>query len=165
MSERCPGTGQFSSRFAEKSIGEIVGEAPQRQIDRRLLEELDLTFQVGQAILTFLGSGAVLGRSAPDPRGDPGSGEEESVLAVDGFGLIRKSRPMKSSKQPISGSVSGEQSAGSIGSVSPGGETDDDQLSLGITKSWNRTSPVGLVFIGFTTSDGHLFAPGDKPGA
>ena len=50
----------------------------------------------------------------------------------------------------ISGSVAGERSAGAVGSVSAGGEAEDEDPRAGVAKAGYRPGPVGLVEVGAT---------------
>src|SRR5215471_9973395 len=74
--------------------------------------------------------------------------QSEVVIAGDSLRLGCKADFVKDGVHKVTGSVSGEGAAGSIGSMGPRSQAKDEDTGTGITKAWNRAGPVGLIAVG-----------------
>ena len=91
-----------------------------------------------QAARDLLGRRLVVGRRAPDRRGDERITQCQPVVRVLRRGDVREAGAMERGHQEIAraaDAVAGEHAAGAVGAVRRGRETDDQQ-----TRAWDRRS-------------------------
>jgi hypothetical protein len=74
--------------------------------------------------------------------------ESEAVVAGDGTGFAGEAELVKDRVHEVAGSVTGEGSAGAVGSVSAWSETEDEDTCSGVAEARHGPGPVGLVLIG-----------------
>jgi hypothetical protein len=135
-----------------EQIGEVTvkGDLPQADDDTDALQGLDLGGEMRGAVAEFLRRGFVARRSAANDRGDPGVAQFETVIAGDRAPLAGEAEVVEDGIHEVAGAVSGEGTAGAVGSVSAGSEAEDEDTRAGVAEAGNGPSPVGLVLIGAT---------------
>lgn len=74
--------------------------------------------------------------------------ESEAIVPGDGTGFAGEAELVKDRIHEVAGSVTGEGSAGAVGSMSAWSETEDEDTCAGVTEARDGLSPVGLVLIG-----------------
>ena len=77
--------------------------------------------------------------------GDIAVDQAESVITVDGVGLIRESEAVQGTVQPVSRSVTGKHPAGTIAAMCRRRESDNQQTGIRRTEAGNRPAPVFLI--------------------
>ena len=125
----------------------------------------DLCGQMRRTVANLFGGGLVAGWSAADDRADPELAKFEAVVAADGGGLAGQAELVEDGVHEVSGAVAGERAAGAVGSVSSGGEAEDEDTGVGVAEAWNRFGPVLLVTIGLAGVRADAAAVVDEPGA
>lgn len=80
------------------------------------------------------------------------------------MGLIGKSGLVQGSVQPIAATVAGEHSAGSIRTVSCGGQADDEQVGHRIAEVRNGQAPVFPFLKGSPLGSSDFLAIASQPG-
>jgi hypothetical protein len=103
------------------------------------------------AVANLLGRGLVARGRAADDGGDPGVAQAKTVVAGDGAGFAGKSERVEHGVHEVAGAISGEGTAGAVGTVGAGSESNDQDACAWISEAGNRTCPVGLVLVGTTT--------------
>ena len=86
---------------------------------------VELPFEERPAGKAFLGQGPVVRGGATKRCGDEGVVELEAIVARCRLKLRGESEPMKRSIEPLSGAISGEHPARSVGTVRRRSEADD----------------------------------------
>ena len=120
----------------------IEGDFAETEDDAETSEGGDFLIEVRGAGGDLRGEGFVAGGSAADDGGDPGIGDGEAVAAVRGAGLRGESGAVEERVEEIAGTVAGEGAAGAVGSVSAGGEADEEDAGGGIAEGGNGLAPV-----------------------
>ena len=159
-------------RFASDDAGleqvsevAIESDLSEADDDTDAWQGLDFAGQVGGAVAEFLGRGLVSRRGAANDRGDPGVAELESIIAGDGVGFGGEAEFVEDRVHEVAGAVAGEWAAGAVGSVSAGGETEDEDAGAGVSEAGNGTAPVGLVLVGAAFGLGDALGTGaGEPG-
>lgn len=113
----------------------------------------------------FLREGPVVRGGATERCRDERVVELEAVVARCRLKLRGEPEPMKRSIEPLSGAISGEHPARSVGTVRRRSEADDQQTRLWISKTRHRTAPVLLVFVCRSLFACDLLAPQYQPWA
>jgi hypothetical protein len=133
--------------------------------DSDLRQSLDLGGQMSCAVANLPRGGLVSGGCAADDRGDPRVAEAEAVVAGDGVWLGGEAEFVEDGIHEISGAIAGEGAPGAVGSVSSGGEAEDENAGLRVAEAGNGTGPVGVVDVGAAAGFADAGAVFAEPGA
>ena len=133
-----------------EQVGEIAveGDLSEADDDADARQGLNLVGKVDGAVANLLGVGFVAGRGAADDGGDPGVAELQAVFAGDGAGFGGEAELVQDGIHEVAGAVAGEGTPGAVGSVSAGGEAEDEDAGARVAKAGNGAGPVGLVDVG-----------------
>jgi hypothetical protein len=101
-----------------------------------------------RAVADLLRERFVAGRGATDDRGDPGVAKLEAVVAGDSERFVGETEIVEDRVHEVSGAIAGEGSAGAVGTVGAGSESNDQDACAWISEAGDRTCPVGLVLVG-----------------
>jgi hypothetical protein len=77
--------------------------------------------------------------------------ELETVVAGDSERFVCETEIVENRVHEVSGAVTGEGTAGAVGTVGAGSESNDQDACAWISEAGDRTCPVGLVLVGTTT--------------
>ena len=94
--------------------------------------------------------------------GDRAVSQGQTVAQIRRFRLIGKACCVKSFEQPVATSIPSEHSTRAVGSMSPWGESNDQEFGCGVAEVWNRLAPVIFVSIGSSFFHGHILAVLDQ---
>src|SRR5882724_6825170 len=84
--------------------------------------------------------------------------QAQPVVAVQGSGLVRKSRLMQGLVKKIAGAIAGENAACAIRSMRGGSQPKDEQLGVGIAEAGHASAPIGPLAESAPLLLRHLFA-------
>ena len=126
----------------------IEGNSAEADDDADAGQGLNLAGQVSSAIADLLRQGLVSRWSTADDGGDPGVAQLEAIVAMDGARLGGKAKLMQDGIHESAGAVPGEGASGSVGSMSAGGQTENQDAGARVAEAWNRTRPIGLIEVG-----------------
>src|SRR6202035_3076643 len=150
---------------APLEVIEVGIEAAPSQRDHYLhiTETGQLTIQIVSAVREFLWQGLVIGRSAPNRRGDVEVFQLQSVLAIGSDGLIGKASFVQYRKHEFARCVPSKRTAGAIRSVCPGSEPQNQNSGCGIAESRHRLAPILTIPISPAFLASNLFAIFHQP--
>src|SRR5262249_856148 len=100
---------------------------------------------------------------AADGGGDVGIAELQAVAPMRGRRLRRKSGFVEHPIKKMSGAVAGEGTAGTVGTVGPRREPQNQQACLRVAPSRNRLSPVVPIEVGTALFLADLATVRDQP--
>ena len=112
------------------------------------LQDFQLSLKVGAAIRNFTRKGLVVRRRTTAGGRGVDAIELQAIVAVERSRLIREAGFVQRGVEKVARTVTREHSPGTVRSMSCGSEPQNQQLGLGITKSWNRLAPVFPSAIG-----------------
>ena len=69
---------------------------------------------------------------------------------MEGDGFAGEAELVEDGVHEVAGAVAGEGAAGAVGSVSSGGEAEDEDAGVGIAEARDGFGPVFLITVGFT---------------
>jgi hypothetical protein len=140
----------FGDDAGVEQVGEVAveGDLAEADDDADAGEGLDFGGEMLGAVAYLLGQGLVAGRGAADDGGDPGVAEAEAVVAGDGAGLGGEAKVVEDGVHEVAGAVSGEGTAGAVGTMGAGSESKYQEAGFGIAEAGDGTGPVGLVDVG-----------------
>lgn len=133
--------------------------------DAQMPELSEFRVQMHGAVADLLRSRLVSWRGAANHRCDPGFAKLESILARHTLRLICKAGLVENRVHEVTGSVAGERSAGSVGSMGAGGEAENQHAGARITKTRHGPCPVGLIPVRAALRLSDPFAVRAKTGA
>ena len=148
VGEGVVGAAGDDSREQEVCEVAVPGDLAEADDDADAGECADLGREVDGAVANLLGRGLVPGRRAADNRGDPRVAQAQAVVAGDGAGLGGEAEFVEHGVHEVAGAVSGKGAAGAVGSVSAGGEAEDEQAGAGVTEAGDRARPILVVLVG-----------------
>ena len=122
----------------------LPGEPPERDDDVRVLQDLELAHEVGQAVVAFLGVGAIVRRSATVDRCDVDAAELGPVVSGYGDWARCEAGPVEGGEQEVTGPIAREDAAGAVAAVRRRGKPDDDDARGGYAPPGYRPGPVTL---------------------
>jgi len=111
-------------------------------------QRLNLAGEMGGAVANLLGQRLVAGWSAANDGGNPGVAKLETIVAVDGSGLGGEAKFVQDGIHEITGAIPSKRAASTVGSVSAGGQSEDQDAGAGVAKAGNGTGPVSLILVG-----------------
>ncbi len=152
MTETVCGFSGDDSGVEQISQVAIEGNLAEADDDPDTRQGLHLVGEVLGTVTDLLRERLISGRGTAYDRGYPGMTELEAIVAGDRFGFTGKAEVVKNWIHEVAGSVTGERTAGSIGTMSAGSESKDQDTGARIAESGDRTRPVGLVLIRAATS-------------
>jgi hypothetical protein len=115
-------------RLAENAERILEREAAESDDDPHAREQPELLHQVRQAAIALGRRGTVVGRRAAHHRGHPGVAQTEAVAARQRGRLIRESRAVKRSVEPVAAPISREDASRAVAAVRGRGQADDQQV-------------------------------------
>ena len=128
-------------------------------------EQVDLTREVWQTRVPLNRRRFVRGRRASHRGCDIGPRQLQPVTGVHADRLVGVSGAMESGEEPVARAVTREDTTGAIPAMRRGCETDDQQLSVGITEPGDGTGPVLLIPKRCPLLACDPLPPVDEPGA
>ena len=146
---------------AKRPRDTIVGEGAEGD-DHPRGQQVQLAFEVGQAVVALLGRRLVARRGAVDDRGDVGVDQAQPVIAVLARRLVREAGAVECREQPIARAVAGEDAPRPVPAVRRRRQADYDQLRVRVAERRNRAAPVLPVAERSTLLSGKPFAPLDE---
>lgn len=142
------GEGEAGADFADGFKIVVVRDAAEGDDGAQVAEEFEFAFEEGTAGADFRGERLVVRWRAAGGGGDVGSLEGKSVVAAPAFRLGGEAGVVKRGVEKVAGLVAGEHAAGAVGSVSAGGEADDEKAGVRIAESGDRFTPIVFVAVG-----------------
>src|SRR6266849_1072337 len=140
----------------------IPGNLPERQ-DRFRSQDFDLALQVAAAVRNFFGERLIVGRGASACRADIRVFQPQSIVAVQGSGLIREAGFVQRRVQEIARAISSKHAPRAVCSVRCWCKTQNEQLRVRISKSRYRLTPVRPLATRPPLLPRHLLAITDQP--
>lgn len=140
----------------------IKANFSQRDYDLQFLQAFNFAIQIRRAVGQLLRQGLVVGRCAAGGGGDEQVVELEPVVPVGGRGLIGEAGFVEHRVHEVAGSVAGEGTASTVGTVGSGGEAENEDTGIGIAKGGDGLAPVVVVAVGAALLAGDLLAVGDE---
>lgn len=133
-------TGDQASVFQNLQVS-LQGDAAENQ-NRLGMDQVELSFKVGAAILIFRGKRLVLRRGASDCGRDISVSELEAVTAMRGRSLICKLSAVKRAIQEISGAIACEHAACPVRAMCGRRKSKNEQFRTRISEAGDRFAPV-----------------------
>jgi hypothetical protein len=115
----------FGADPAERAKRAVPGEAAERHQHARAVEQLEFALEVGEAVVALLRRRPVGRRRTAIHRGHEGVAKPQAVAPVHGVGLVGEPGAMQRGKQPIAGTVAGEEATGAVAAMRRRGQADD----------------------------------------
>src|SRR5215469_5101120 len=143
----------------------IEPDLPQCDDHLGVLQSRKFLVEIRCAVPEFLGKGFVVRRSTAYGGRDVEIAKHESVVAVRGVRLTRKSGFVEHRIHKVPGSVPCERTPGAVGAVGTGGETENYDSRIGIAESGHAFCPVLPIAIGTALLACNLFAIAHQPRA
>ena len=125
----------------------------------------DLGCEMRGAVADLFRERLVRGWGAADDGGDPGVFEPKAVGKGGAGGLVGEAHGVEDRVHEVAGAVSGEDAAGTVGSVGSGGEAEDEDAGARIAEARDGARPVFLVDVGAAAGLAYGFAVGAEAGA
>src|SRR4029077_10501144 len=125
----------------------LESNSSQRNNDAQIFQSFEFAFQKRGAVGKFLRQRLIVRRSAACRGSDVEAGQHLAVAASGCSGLTGESGFVQYWIHEVAGSVSGERTAGAIGAMGAGSESEDEDAGMGITKAGNGLSPVLAVAV------------------
>jgi hypothetical protein len=148
VGEAILGLARDDAGFEQEGQVTIEGDLSEGDDDTDARQGLNFSGKVGGAVADLLGARLVARRGAAYDRGYPGVAKLEAVVAVDGARFVGEAEFVQDRVHEVAGAVAGEGSAGTVGTVGPGGEAEDEDSGPGVAKARDGAGPVGLIDIG-----------------
>jgi hypothetical protein len=152
---------------AKEQVGKIAipGDLSKGNDDPKARQGCDLIRKVSGAVTEFAGKRFVTGRGTAYDGGDPCMAEFETVVAVDGLGFGGEPKFVQHGVHECAGAIASEGAPSAIGSMSSGGEADDQDASLDVAETWNRATPIKVILVGSAACFGDAGTVGAETGA
>lgn len=144
MAEPRPRHGERRTRGRQHPSHGVVRELSERDDHAHTFEQLELSDEIRQAPVSLLGSRLVRRRRAPHGGRDIGVAQLQPVVAANRCLLVGVPGSVQRAEQPVAGTVTGEDPAGSVPAVCRRGQSDDQESSLRVAETGEGTTPVLL---------------------
>jgi hypothetical protein len=132
---------------------------PTQNNDDLGLEDIQLAFEEGLAIIQFLGGRFVSGRSTTTGGGNVQIVEDQPIASRGRVGLVRKSRAEEGGIEESARAVARKLTPCAVGAMCAGGESHHEEAGVRIAKSRDGFAPVFLILVGFAFCTRHFLAP------
>lgn len=120
----------------------VESDFPQRDDNLNVGEQFQFTLEEWTAVAQFVGCWAIAGWRTVRGGGDPGVVKLKAVLCMAAFRLRSEPGAIQRAVQKVTGTISGEHTSSSIGTMSAGRQTEDQQPGRDIAERRHRFPPV-----------------------
>lgn len=133
-----------------EQVGEVAveGDLSQADDDANPGKRVDFACEMAGAVAEFLWQRFISRWGAAEDGGDPGMAQLEAVVAGDGSGFAGEAELVEDRVHEVAGAVSGEGTAGAVGSVSSGRKAKDEDAGARVAEAGYGFCPVGLIEVG-----------------
>ena len=139
--------GDYAAGFQDVEV-DVEGDLAQGDDHLQVGQQFQLALEIGTAVAQFLRRGFVAGRSAMGGGGDVEIVERQPVVAGNAGGAGGETGFVENPVEDVAGAVAGEHTAGSVGTVSARGESQNQDACSRVAEGRDGESPVGLVAVG-----------------
>ncbi len=136
----------------------VKGDAAEADDNTELLEHGEFLIEPWGAVAQFLRSGFIGRRRASPNRGDPETRKLHAVVARSGLWLRGEAGLVQHRIEKIAGAIARERSAGTVGAVRAGRESEDEHTGPGVAEGRHGPAPVLPVGVGAAARAGDLGA-------
>ena len=135
MAKPRPWFGYCPAVFLMRCKKGIEGNLSQRDDHADIAEQIELLNEVRPAARKFNPARFIIRRRAPDGGGNVAIREFQTVISMNGVGLIGKTGSVERSVEPVATAIACEYSAGSIASVGRRREADNQKTRIRIAEA------------------------------
>lgn len=140
----------------------VPGKATQGDDRATVLQYLELSLEVRQALVSLAWGRPVCGWRAAHDGGHVGALQGKPVVAVSARGLVREAGAMQGRIEPVAGAIAGEHAPGPVGAMSSRCEADYGDSGIRVAKAIQRSGPVVLTLVATRGISGTLLTPLDQ---
>ncbi len=140
----------------------IEANASQGDDEANVLQAIQLSIKESGAIDDFSRRRFVLRRRAADSGRNIGVGQDETVVAMFGRGLVGEASAVQHRVHEVAGGIAGERAPGAVRPMRSGGKPEDQDTRIWVTEARHGSGPVFAVHVGTPLFAADFLSKGDE---